>query len=62
MDLVELKARHDKYKNKSQTELMTMRNKTLFTIQNDLRKKWLPDKYVPVGKKTKEDGTPLSHK
>ncbi|MBM7608627.1 hypothetical protein JOD29_001874 [Lysinibacillus composti] len=38
---------HLKYKDKSMSELITERNKKLSKGQNDLRKKWLPEKYNP---------------
>lgn len=38
---------HFKYKDKSMSELMEERTKRLAKGQNDLRKKWLPEKYNP---------------
>lgn len=39
--------RHLKYKDKTMDILKEDRNKKLAMIQNELRKKWLPEKYNP---------------
>lgn len=44
---------HLKYKDKDMAELIQERNTKLSVSQNELRKKWLPEKYNPELSKKK---------
>ena len=48
MDIQKILRNHEKYKDKTMDELIAERNKKLRKRQNDLRKKYLPERYDPT--------------